>query len=99
MSKFTKEMVDDLANKLLIGLSPEENAMVLAEFEVIDETIDLINRLEGIEDIEPMTHALDDFYGVMAEDISEDSMTIEEALKNSGGVDGREIEIPKVVEE
>ena len=29
MGKFTKEMVDDYANKLLIGLTPEENKMVL----------------------------------------------------------------------
>ena len=29
MNKFTKEMVDEYANKLLIGLTPEENQMVL----------------------------------------------------------------------
>ena len=33
MSCFTKEMVNDLADKLLIGLSEEENKMVLDEFE------------------------------------------------------------------
>ena len=46
MSKFfTKELVDDLANKLLIGLSEEENAMVLNEFDAIDANIDLIKSL------------------------------------------------------
>ena len=30
--KFTSEMVDDLANKLLIGLSEEENDLVLDFF-------------------------------------------------------------------
>ena len=34
MSKFTKEMVDDYADKLLIGLTPEENQMVLEEFDI-----------------------------------------------------------------
>ena len=34
MSKFTKEMVDDYADKLLIGLTPEENKMVLDEFDI-----------------------------------------------------------------
>ena len=29
MSKFTKEMVDDYAEKLLIGLTPEENKMAI----------------------------------------------------------------------
>ena len=40
MSKvFTKELVDSLADKLLIGLSEEENAMVLNEFDAIDANI------------------------------------------------------------
>ena len=45
--KFTKELVDDLADKLLIGLSPEENEMVLSEFDEIDANIDLINEIES----------------------------------------------------
>ena len=56
MSKFTKELVDDLADKLLIGLSDEENSMVLNEFDAIDANIDLINEIEGIKDASPMTH-------------------------------------------
>ena len=32
MSKFTKEMVDDYADKLLIGLTDEENKMVLIKY-------------------------------------------------------------------
>ena len=55
-TKFTKEMVDDYADKLLIGLTEEENQMVLDEFEIIDETINTINEIEGIENVEPITH-------------------------------------------
>ena len=61
MNKFTEELVDDLADRLLIGLSREENKMVLDEFEAIDENIDLINKIDGISDVKPMTHCLDDF--------------------------------------
>ena len=35
MGKFTKEMVDDYADKLMIGLTEEENKMVLEEFDII----------------------------------------------------------------
>ena len=97
MSKFTKELVDDLANKLLIGLSDEENAMVLNEFEAIDKSIDLINEIEGISEVEPMTHCLDDFEYVLREDIPEESVDIEDLLKNSDDTEGREIVVPKVV--
>lgn len=98
MSKFTSEMVDDYALKLLIGLTPLENKMVLDEFEVIDKNIDIINEIPNISEIEPMTHALDDFTCSLREDEIEESIPIEDALRNAGKIDGREIEVPKVVD-
>ncbi len=98
MGKFTKEMVDDYADKLLIGLTPEENKMVLDEFEAIDKSIDVINEIPNISEVIPMTHALDDFAFELREDIAEESIPIDEALRNAGGVEGREIEVPKVVD-
>ena len=50
--KFTKEMVDNYADKLLIGLTEEENKMVLDEFEIIDKNIDLINEIKDLDKIE-----------------------------------------------
>ncbi len=98
MNKFTKEMVDDYAEKLLIGLTDEENKMVLDEFEAIDKSIDIINKIPNIEKVEPMTHALDDFVFELRSDIAEESIPIEDALRNAGKTDGREIEVPKVVD-
>lgn len=97
MNKFTKEMVDDYADKLLIGLTPEENKMVLDEFEIIDQNIDLINRIPGISEVEPMTHCLDDFIYELREDIPEESIDIEDLLANSDETDGSEITVPKIV--
>ncbi|MBP3635874.1 MAG: hypothetical protein J6J17_05450 [Bacilli bacterium] len=97
--KFTKEMVDEYADKLLIGLTDEENKMVLDEFEIIDETINTINEIEGIEKIEPMTHTLDDFEYELREDIVEESIPIEELLSNCDVHSAREVEVPKVVGE
>ena len=48
MSKFTSEMVSDYAKKLLIGLSKEENELVLKEFDIIDENMELINKIADI---------------------------------------------------
>lgn len=97
MNKFTKEMVDDYADKLLIGLTPEENKMVLDEFEIIDQNIDLINKIPGISEVEPMTHCLDDFIYELREDIPEESIDIEDLLANSDETDGSEITVPKIV--
>lgn len=97
MSKFTAEMVDSYADKLLIGLSPEENAMVLNEFDAIDANIDLINDIEGISNVEPMTHTLDDFEYELREDVATESPAIEDLLRNSDDTEDREIVVPKVV--
>ena len=97
MQKFTKEMVDDYADKLLIGLTEEENKMVLDEFEVIDATIDMINEIPDIEKVEPMTHALDDFEYVLREDEPEESEPIEDLLANCDDHTDREVQVPRMV--
>lgn len=96
-TKFTKEMVDDYAEKLLIGLTAEENQMVLDEFAIIDANIDLINQIPNIKEVEPMTHALDDFVYELREDITEESVPIDELFQNCDNFVNREIEVPKVV--
>lgn len=97
MTKFTKEIVDSLADKLLIGLSDEENEMVLKEFETIDSNLNLVNKIDGINEVEPMTHCLDDFVYELREDVVLESVPIEDLLKNSDETDGDEIEVPKIV--
>lgn len=97
MKKFTREMVDDYAEKLLIGLTEEENKMVLDEFEIIDKNIDIINEIEGIEEVEPMSWCLDDFTYELREDVVEDSIPVEELLQNCDDYVGNEIRVPKVV--
>lgn len=97
MNKFTKEIVNEYANKLLIGLTEEENKMVLEEFEIIDKNIDLINQIPKIEKIEPMTYCLDDFVYELRNDEPEKMLEIEEALQNCDMKTDREIEVPKVV--
>ena len=97
MSKFTKEMVDDYASKLLIGLTEEENKMVLDEFDVIDKQCDIVNEIPDLCDVEPMTHCLDDFEVELRDDEALPSVPIEDLLKNSDETTEREIELPKVV--
>lgn len=97
MAVFTKEMVDDYADKLLIGLTEEENKQVLDEFEIIDKNIDVINNIPNISQVEPMTHCLDNFVCELREDIVEESTDIELLLKNCDEYENREVEVPRVV--
>lgn len=97
MSKFTKEMIDDYADKLLIGLTEEEKDMIVSEFDIIDESIQAVTEIPNINSVEPMTHALDDFEFQLREDVAEESIPIDDLLRNSDDEDGAEIVVPKVV--
>ncbi len=97
MSKFTKEMIDDYADKLLIGLTEEEKDMIVSEFDVIDESIQAVTEIPNISSVEPMTHALDDFEFQLREDVAQESIPIDDLLRNSDDEDGAEIVVPKVV--
>lgn len=99
MSKFTKELVDKYAADLLIGLTEEENKMVLDEFDVIDKDIDVINSIDGINNVKSMTHALDNSINTLRDDIPSQSPDIDDLLSNAKQKIGREIEVPKVVGE
>ena len=98
MSRFTKEMVDEYADKLLIGLTPEENKMVLDEFEMIDKSINLINNIEDIDKVIPMSYCLDDFVCELREDIVEESVDIDELLSNCDDKINDEVKVPRVIE-
>ena len=95
---FNEATIDKLADLLMIGLTPEENKMVLDEFEVIDKNINKINKIEGIENAQPMTHALDNFECELREDVAIESPSIEDLLSNCDFTDDREVEVPKVVD-
>ena len=100
MKKFTKEMVDEYANKLLIGLTSEENEMVLSEMEEIDTSIEnAINCFKNLDKVEPMSWPLDRVITELRSDVVEESIPIDELLKNSGKVVGDEVMVPRVVSE
>ena len=99
MIHFTKEMVDSYADKLLIGLTEEENKMVLDEFAEIDRNINIINAIPNIKDVEPMSYCLDKMECHLNDDEAEETVPIEELLRNSGKTVGREVEVVKVVGE
>lgn len=97
MGKFTKEMVNDYAEKLLIGLTDDENKMVLDEFDKIDGVINIINDIDGIDLVEPMSWCLDDFSCELRDDIADESISIQDVVSNCDNYRVCEIIIPKVV--
>ena len=95
MNKFTKEMIDDYADKLLIGLTDDENNMVLKEFDVIEKSMEKIANMPDIEKVEPMTHALDDFSFILREDVAKESIPVENLLQNHYSVENPPRPLPR----
>ncbi len=94
---FTREMMIDYADKLLIGLSDEEINTLLSEFDVINENMELIDKIPGIEKVEPQSFPTDYTISSLREDKAEESLPIEDILRNCDGQIDRMVEVPKVV--
>ena len=98
MSKFTSEMINDYADKLLIGLTTEEEKMIQDEFDLIDENMDLINKIPNIKDVEPQSYPFDmELDDARNDEIECEEIPIDTLLRNCDRYEGREIEVPKVV--
>ena len=98
MSNFTKEKIDKYANDLLIGLTDEERTMIQEEFDVIEKNINLINEIPNIKDVEPLSYPFEMYVDDLREANSEEEkIDIDELLSNCDVVEGREVEVPKVV--
>ena len=96
---FTKEMIDEYADKLLIGLTDEENEMVREELTKIDSDFDeFISNFDGLSEIEPMYWCLERDDYTLREDVANDGVSSIELLKNCDVKSGDLVEIPKVVE-
>ena len=83
------------AIKLAKYVTKRPQSMFLKDIE--DNREQLINKIEGIEYVTPMSHCLYDFIYELDDDIVEESISIEDVLSNSDQVIDREISVTKVV--
>ncbi|MBE6155718.1 MAG: hypothetical protein E7164_03070 [Firmicutes bacterium] len=97
MNNFTKEMINDYAEKLLIGLSDEECDTLLEEFDVIRERMEIISNIPGIENIEMQHFPCEFSLTSLRKDEAQNSLPIEDVLANCDQSIERVVEVPKVV--
>ena len=98
MSNFTKEKIDKYASDLLIGLTDEERDMIQSEFDLIEKNMDLINEIPNIKETEIMSYPFEmEVTSLRSDDEVGEQIKIEDLLSNCDRVEGREVEVPKVV--
>lgn len=97
MQKITRENIQDYALKLMFRMKEEEYDSFEKEFETILSHMDLIGKIDGIENVETMTFPFVNDDVTLREDVANSSLTTEDALKNAKDVIYDEIKVPKII--
>ena len=93
-----KENMKGYAKKLMFEINDEECDILQKEFQVILKQIDLIEKIDGIRDVEPIAFPFITYKSRLRDDEAEESLDIEDVLKNSESSYHNQVKIPKVVE-
>lgn len=93
-----KETLEMLASKLMFTMDDSEYETLSDEFEIILKQMDMIGKIENIQEVEPMVYPfeLDNVY--LREDIVNEELDIDDILINSGDNLYNQVKLPKVVE-
>ena len=92
------DTLKELAAKLEFTMTDEEYKTLQGEFEVMLKQMDRISKIDGISEVEPLTHPFPTEYVLKDDDIV-DNLTKEEVLSNAKSVYSDMILVPKVVGE
>jgi len=95
-----KDVLDNCQRKMYIKLDANEEQISLIAIEEMDKAFkDIETKFPNLTNTPPMTHTIEINDIVLREDVPLESTDIEELLKNATNINGREIEVPKVVGE
>lgn len=93
-----KDKLKSYANKLMFDMDDREYETLQQEFEIILKQMDLINEIEEIQGVEPMTFPFFNETVELRADTTQHCIDVEDALSNCHDKKGREVRVPRVVE-
>ena len=97
MKTISMDVLKDAANRLLFDMSDEQYKTLYEEFQILTKQMETIGKIEGLESYEPMTFPFDCSTSFLREDVAEEPLTRDEALRNAGNKQDNQIKLPKVV--
>ena len=93
-----REKLEVLADKLMFTMNDEEYKTLSDEFEIILKQMDLIGKIENINEVEPMFYPFILSNVKMREDNVNEELDIDDILLNSSSTLYNQVKLPKVVE-
>ena len=93
-----KNKLKAYANKLMFDMNDNEYETLQSEFDTILKQLDLIEEIENIKNVNPMTFPfmLDEV--TLREDQESRNINVDDALSNCHDRKGDEVRVPRVVE-
>ena len=82
----------------MFDMDDKEYETLQQEFEIILKQMDLIEKMEGIKEVEPMTFPFPLTHVKWRKDEVTEELTKEEILQNTEAIDKDQVRVPKVVE-
>ena len=82
----------------VVTMDEKEYDTLSDEFEIILKQMDLIGKIDNIENVEPLIYPFQVDNVKMREDVVIDELPIEDILQNSGDNLYNQVKLPKVVE-
>ena len=93
--KITKETLHKVAHLARLNIKPEEEDKLMQDMSKILDWVDQLKEVDTTG-IEPITHMTEET-NVLREDIPDQPITKEQALKNAPATDGDYFKVPKVL--
>jgi aspartyl-tRNA(Asn)/glutamyl-tRNA(Gln) amidotransferase subunit C len=92
----SRELLDKIAHLARLEIQEDEAEKLMTDMNAIVAWIDKLKEVntEGVEPLTSMSHELNAF----REDVVQQELTREEALKNAPDHDGQHFRVPKVIE-
>ena len=97
MNPVNKDVLKLAASKMMFEMSDQEYDALIKELDIFIKQAEIIGQIPNIDDVEPMTFPFDVSTTYMREDVVEEPLSNEEALKNASDVKDGQIRLPKVV--
>jgi aspartyl/glutamyl-tRNA(Asn/Gln) amidotransferase C subunit len=81
----------------MFSLSDDQLDLLLIEFDILIQQMELIGHLENVDQVEPMTFPFEVSVDMMRSDEPSEPLTQSEALANASSKVAGQIKLPKVV--
>ena len=98
MKEYNIEVLKDATNRLLLDMSDSEYETLLSEFDIVTKQMKPLGDNRALDKFEPMVFPFEIYTTELREDVAEEPLSREEALRNSRRKVGGQIKLPKVVQ-